>query len=94
MISKKSLTRKLQALVELFQEYEHSCVQQWEKEAFLRACSMAIRIEQSVGIEDYDEAERLWKLLQRFISDSVPFQEGFLSRYMPLRQSIINFGLR
>lgn len=94
MISKKNLSRKLQSLTELLKNYESSSDSQWKKEAFADAYSLCTNVISSVDLEDYDEASRLWKQLERVINDSIPVNEGFLSRYMPLRQSIINFGLR
>lgn len=94
MISKKNLARKIQALIALLKDCESLADQQWKKEAFLDAYSMCMSVATSIDSDDYGEAVRLWRQLERFVNDSIPTDEDFLSRYMPLRQSIINFGMQ
>jgi hypothetical protein len=93
MISKKNLSRKLKLLSALLKEYETFVDEQWKKDAFVDALSMSLTISSKVEAEEYDEAIRLWGQLERFISDSVPVNEAFLSKYLPLRQALVNFGL-
>jgi len=93
MISKKNLSRKLRLLNALLKEHRNMVDEQWKKDAFFDAQSMCLTLSNRMEAEDYDEAMRLWGQLERFINDSVPGNEAFLSSYLPLRQALINFGL-
>ena len=91
---KKNLVRKLKSLATLLEEFEASSDKQYKKDAFADAISMCSDILLKVDSDRYDEAIQVWGRFERFANDSIPLNENFLSSYLPLRQSIINFGMQ
>ena len=81
-------------MIQLFERCINSENSSWKKDAFSDAQSMATKILTLIEAEDYEEAIYLWKLLEHYSDESLPITEEFLSNYMPIRQSVINFGLQ
>jgi hypothetical protein len=89
----KMLIRSLDKLIVLFEQFENACKKSYEISAFSDASKMAREISSMIEGGDYDSALQKWQVLEYYCNDSLPHPEGFLSKYMPIRQSIINFGL-
>jgi hypothetical protein len=90
----KMLIRSLDKLIALFEQYETRCAEIYEKSAFSCAANITSEIKSMVEANDYNAALRKWQALEYYCNDSLPHPEDFLSKYMPIRQSLINFGLQ
>lgn len=90
----KMLVRSIDKLIDLFGSLKNSAKSSHDLSAFSGALIKLKKIRVLVIEGDLGAAATEWRALQYYCSDSVPMQEGFLSQYMPLRQSIINHGLQ
>ena len=94
MHSEKLLLKALESLSNVFQEFYQETEKEERKKVFEYAMNQCNEISDSVKSGEIKLAKDQWRALMYFSDDSIGPSEKFLSKYMPLRQKIINFGLQ
>lgn len=94
MLSEAKLLKTLSRLGDLFEYSSKEAKTDERMEAFESAHQKCKTIMVYVERHDISSAVNAWKALEYFVNDSIGGRESFLEKYQPIKQSIINLGLR
>ena len=94
MHSEKKLLRALNRLSELFENSSEEADTDERMEAFNSGHEQCKAIIGYIESKDMLSALSAWKSLVYFADDSIGGNEKFLNKYQPIKQNIINWGLK
>ena len=93
-MSRKILLSSLNSLSDLFKDCANSATTNERRETFQSGIKQCELIITNINTNDISKAASTWASLMCFSNDSVGGSEQFLAKYQPLKQKIINAGLR